>query len=610
MAVTRSWEALPRPAQVPDREAFLRGWAADFVWLLGASLLVAVGLMFVYAAKTRDFRESNARLATGELLDVNTVRFADALAPFLLTFNDAAERQAAAGRIFGFLEKNRPLKNIGALSRLRPRIQVAKVKPYWIVRTPRQFTRAFVGWAVLYLAAFQAVFWLWRWGNFRGDRALLPALHLLSGLGLMLAVSLRDPLRDTLDFSKFAWGCAAGCLLLLLPMLRLFQTRRFAEWCYTPLFLGFALFVLLLRFGSGPGGSDSKVNLGPFQPVEIIKVLLVFFMAGYFARRWEHLRDLREKRLLPGFLRRWRVPRLSHVLPVMIASACSLGFFFLLKDLGPALVTGCLFLALFTAARGRAGLALFGVFVLVGGVFTGYKLGAPHVVVERISMWLSPWDNNIHGGNQLAHSLWAFATGGPFGSGPGWGDPGMIPAGHTDLVLPAISEEWGFAGVCAVFVLFGFLVWRGVRIALQAADEYAFFLALGLIGLISFEMLLISGGVLGAIPLSGVVSPFLSSGNTAMLSNFLVFALLLAISNAGRAEGTKAAEPFRQPVRGIAAVLALCALFALILLQPSCSSAKTPATVGGTPTGTYSLTVTATSGSFSQTQGFSVTVTP
>jgi cell division protein FtsW (lipid II flippase) len=53
-------------------------------------------------------------------------------------------------------------------------------------------------------------------------------------------------------------------------------------------------------------------------------------------------------------------------------------------------------------------------------------------------MWLSPWDNDVHGGNQLAHSLWAFSTGGAFGSGPGWGDPAMIPAGNTDLVLPAI----------------------------------------------------------------------------------------------------------------------------------------------------------------------------
>ncbi len=295
----------------------------------------------------------------------------------------------------------------------------------------------------MYLAAFHAVFLIWRWSALRGDFAILPAIHLLTGIGLILAVSLRDPLRDTLEFSKFAWGVALGCLVLLLPSLRAFNYQRFSAWCYTPLFAALALFVLLMRFGSGPGGNDAKVNLGPFQPVEAIKILLVFFLAGYFTRNWERLRDLREKRLVPRSLRWIGVPRLSHVLPVMCAVALALGFFFLLKDLGPALVTGFLFLAMFAVARGRAGLAVLGIVLLVGGVVVGYHFGKPTTVVDRINMWLSPWDNDVHGGNQLAHSLWAFSTGGALGSGPGWGDPEMIPAGHTDLVLPAIGRRVG-----------------------------------------------------------------------------------------------------------------------------------------------------------------------
>ena len=142
------------------------------------------------------------------------------------------------------------------------------------------------------------------------------------------------------------------------------------------------------------------------------------------------------------------------------------------------------------------------------------------------------------------------------GLGPGWGDPGLIPAGHTDLVLPAIGEEWGFAGVAAVGLLFLFLIHRALRIALNAPDEYALFLSLGLAALIALEMLLISGGVLGAIPLSGVVSPFLSSGNTAMLANFLIFAILAGISSRARPE--KISEPFHRPVRVVALALGAC----------------------------------------------------
>jgi cell division protein FtsI/penicillin-binding protein 2 len=180
-------------------------------------------------------------------------------------------------------------------------------------------------------------------------------------------------------------------------------------------------------------------------------------------------------------------------------------------------------------------------------------------------MWLSPWDNNVHGGDQLAHSLWAFATGGPWGSGPGWGDPSVIPAGHTDLVLPAIAEEWGLPGVISIFLLLGLLVHRGFRIALRAPDEYAMFLGLGLSTLIALEMLLISGGVLGAIPLSGVVSPFLSSGNTAMLANFFIFSVLAGISNqtarleAPDPEDTEPVETiFRIPAGVLATALGIC----------------------------------------------------
>ncbi len=577
-------------AGVPKRRA---GWP-EFAWLAGASLLVGAGLLLVYSAKSYRFGEMTASLDRGELLDLNRVQSADQLAPFLQIFRSEPEREFAANTVFQFVTAHQPLVNVGALGRLRigqkeidshtewsvlraelqeqlarstgrprrtelriPLLPLAKVKPAFVVRTAREYQVQFLGWIAAYFAGFYVVFLVWRWSGFRGDFAVLPAVHLLTGIGLILAVSLRDPLRDTLEFSKFAWGVALGCVVLLVPSLRIANYQRFAKMCYTPLFAAFLLFVLLIRFGSGPGGNDAKVNLGPFQPVEAIKILLVFFLAGYFARNWERLRDLREKRLVPRSLHWINLPRIAHVLPVICAVGCALFLFFLLKDLGPALVIGFLFLATFAIARGRAGLAALGIALLVAGVAIGYHLGKPSTVVDRIDMWLSPWDNDVHGGNQLAHSLWAFSTGGAWGSGPGWGDPAMIPAGNTDLVLPAIGEEWGFCGVASVLLLLGFLVHRALRIGLRAPNEYGMFLALGLGALIAFEMLLISSGVLGALPLSGVVSPFLSSGNTAMLANFLIFGILLAISNHTREPVMDA--PFRRPVRTFEMTLGACA---------------------------------------------------
>ena len=594
MAVTKSWEQRVIVKFGPWQQAAPPERRHELPWLMAASLMVCTGLVLVLLAKTANFSELSARIERGDLLNLNAVTAPEQLWPFLQLFPEAPERELAAEKVFAYVQTHRPLPNVGALARLRisrqeiendprwhtlrdllaqqvaiqqgkprkgqvrvPLLPLAKLKPLLAVRTPRAFLLQFAAWCALYLASFYLVHIVWRRKSFRGDPAILPALQLLTGIGLILAVSLRDPLRDTLEFSKFAWGAALGCALLLLPLSRRFQYSRFSRWVYTPLLSSFLLFVLLLTFGSGPTGSDSKVNLGPFQPVEVIKLLLVLFMAGYFTANWERLRELREKRLTPRL--RWlNLPRFSHTLPVMCGVGTALLMFFLLKDLGPALVTGFLFMVMFAVARGRPGLALAGVSLLIIAVTIGYQMGQPATVVARVSMWLSPWDNNVSGGDQLAHSFWALSTGGLWGSGPGRGDPALIPAGHTDLVLPAIGEEWGFMGVAAIAFLFAFLVRRSFRIARAAADEYAFFLAVGLASLFALEMLLISAGVLGAIPLSGVVSPFLSSGNTAMLANFFLFALILSVSN--QAERPEIGQPFTRPMRYLAAVLGACAL--------------------------------------------------
>ena len=598
MAVTKSWEQRTLIQIGPWEKTTPVERRRELPWLIGASVLVSIGLGFVLFAKTANFSNLSARLDRGELLNLNAVAAPDQLLPALQIFQDAGERELVAERIANYVRTHRPLPNVGALARLhvsrteiesdprwhmlrdqlqqrlarqpaKPRtgevrlalVPVAKLKPLLIVRTPRDFRLALAGWVALYFAGFYLVHLIWRRKEFRGDPAILPALHVLSGMGLILAVSLRDPLRDTLEFSKFAWGVALGCASLLLPLVRSFDYKRFSKWIYTPLLASLVLFVLLITFGSGPTGSDAKVNLGPFQPVEAIKLLLVLFMAGYFSSKWEHLRELHEKRLAPGMLSKLNLPRFSEALPVMCGAGCALALFFILKDLGPALVTGFLFMVMFAVARGKAGLALLGLTILVAGVILGYHFGQPQTVVERVSMWLSPWDNNVPGGDQLAHSIWALSTGGLWGSGPGLGDPALIPAGHTDLVLPAIGEEFGFAGVAAIGLLFTFLVRRSLRIARRAASENAMFLVLGMISLFALEMLLITGGVLGAIPLSGVVSPFLSSGNTAMLANFFLFAVILSISN--QAAKQEANEPFTRPIRYVGTIFGVCAVVLL-----------------------------------------------
>ena len=164
------------------------------------------------------------------------------------------------------------------------------------------------------------------------------------------------------------------------------------------------------------------------------------------------------------------MPRLDYLLPVVIGMALVLLFFFLQKDLGPALVLACVFLALYGVARGRTTMVALGLLVLVGGFAVGYLVGYPATVVQRVQMWWSPWDNAVRGGDQIAHALWALATGARFGTGLGLGDPRAVPAGHTDLILSAVGEELGLAGLAGrVRACRPRSRYRALRIALRRA---------------------------------------------------------------------------------------------------------------------------------------------
>src|SRR5262249_59213397 len=109
------------------------------------------------------------------------------------------------------------------------------------------------------------------------------------------------------------------------------------------------LSVLLIGFGSGPGQSDAKVNLWGFQPIEVMKILLALYLASYFARRWELLREMKSQQVM-GF----PVPRRREALPVLAALVLVLAFLFLQKDLGPAMLFFLLFLVLYCVARRSA----------------------------------------------------------------------------------------------------------------------------------------------------------------------------------------------------------------------------------------------------------------
>jgi cell division protein FtsW (lipid II flippase) len=578
-------------------------WLELFL-LLAATAVTLCGLYLVNGARLAAVARADAALGSAPL-DINTVNSSTELLPLLTFLPDPEDRNFAARHIFERIGSG-SLGSVGELRRIRvtgdqtrrtrglssfpARLQEARkeaqpgesvsvplltaaqirvLRPQIVVRSAAQFHNQLLIYSAVFLLPFFVVHGLWAFRGFGGDRILLPVAHLLSGIGFIMMVRLREPFREELLFPDFATGVALGCVALYLCSLPDYERTALRRLAYLPLLLSFVASAVLLFFGSGPGISDAKVNLrlGPLsvQPVELIKVLLVLFLAGYFANRWEFFREMRERSTaLPGWLRGFDIPRFKYALPVAVAAGAAILFFFLQKDLGPALVFLVLFLSMYAVARARAFGAVLGLSLLVGAFAVGYELNSPRTVASRVSIWLSPFDNYVRpGGDHLAQSLWTFSSGGFWGAGLGLGEPESVPAVHTDLILAAAGEELGFVGLLAIYALYAVFLHRGLRLSTAAPGHYTFFLGLGFTLLIGLQVALISGGVLGLVPLSGVVTPFVNYGKSSAVMNFAIVGVLAAVSaRTGPAERN---EPFRRQVRWAATLLGVIA--AAIILK-------------------------------------------
>lgn len=563
---------------------------------------MAIGLS--YAGRVR----ASAPAAGSRVANLNTVTEVRVLEAALASaFSDGVDRRFAAAHLLTYLESLRKdgdqVPNVGAImgatvsaglvtesaSQLyRDRLQraieradaqererptemalftaddLSTIKPGFVVRTRQAFRALTLRWGALYLAGIWLVVLLWRLRRPHGDFALLGAVHLLTAIGFAVVVSRADPLRDTALFVRYVQGVLAGCGGLVVVSLIDFRRTALAAFTYVPLAGALLLSVLLLLFGSGPGGSSAKVNLGPVQPVEGIRLLLGLFLAGYFARRWELLRQTRGRTFRAIQLPSWlHLPRVDYLLPVTVGVGVALMFFFLQRDLGPALFVSCVFLATYAIARNGFRLAAAGLGVLVAGFYAGYALNISSTLSARVNMWHSAWDNVARGGDQIAQAIWALSTGGVIGAGLGLGDTRYVPAGHTDLPLAAIGEELGFVGLLCVGAAFALIGWRGFKTALRASSDYAFFLATILTLFLIFPALLMAAGMLGVAPLTGVVTPFVSYGGSAMLANFAAIGILSAIggpAGASRADAPLPGNPFHRGIRSLVATIAVAAV--------------------------------------------------
>ncbi len=461
------------------------------------------------------------------------------------------------------------------------------------VRTPGEFRGLF--WMVVggFVLAFWAVHGIWSLRRFQPDPLLLPVLMLLTGLSVLTLLAIQDPVQDTFYGGQAVQGVGLGLLGMTLlsqinigrfytrwwfdPLVNLRQRTTFRLTGWTWLALAVGLAGLTLAFGTGPEGSGVRVNLRVggllFQPSELTKYLLLLFLAGFFAAHEEQLRTL------PDLRWRWRVS-----VGVFAATGGLMLLYLLLGDMGPALVIGFTFLLFYTIARNTLGLTLatglvygialaflpgwaatlLGLAVAVGLlvwrgharattalgrlallaegpvllvlVMAAFTFGDHIPVVldllsDRKAIWLSPWNNDVYGGDHLAHSFWTLATGGWTGQGLGKGYATAMPAAHTDMILPSLGEEVGWAGLVAVCALLFVLLHRTLLHARRAGQPFSFYLGAGIALATGVQFLLIAGGSLGLLPLTGISVPFLSYGKVSLIINLTAMGAVFAIAS-------------------------------------------------------------------------------
>lgn len=376
----------------------------------------------------------------------------------------------------------------------------------------------------------------------RRDPFLLPIFALLAGWGLLL----QDRLAPNFLGRQTLWFVlAAAALLLVATLPRTLQPLM--RYRYTLLTGGLLLLAVTLIFGVNPSGQGAALwlpvpfpflGLVYFQPSELLKLLLVVFLASYFTELdpLYHYRKAAggrngnvSKRPLSAFQR-----HLPFLGPLLLMWGFTLLLLVWQQDLGAAALFFIVFIILLYLATGEKLYTLSGIaLLLLAAVIAFFAFDT--VVAPRVLSWLNPWPNVSDRAYQIVQALYAQAAGGLFGQGIGQGYPDFIPVVHSDFALAAISEEWGLIGSLSVVGCFAVLALRGLRAATRAIQGnrpqyFHAYVAAGLVTLFSVQTFLIMGGVTRLLPLTGITLPLVSYGGSSMLVSSLAIGLLLYIS--------------------------------------------------------------------------------
>ena len=350
-----------------------------------------------------------------------------------------------------------------------------------------------------------------------GDKYILLFSNVLAVIGMGMLYRLDSPVA----LKQLIWY-TAGIAVFILVVVLFPSLSTFGKYKNFYMVCTIILMAMGSIFGKEVYGAKNWISIAGFsvQPTEFGKLSFVAYLASslqYYGNKFQGKTELiKIKGLIePGIV-------------VMI----SLGFMVIQKDLGSALIFFAISITMLYIATSnfKYVLGCLGLFII--GAFISYKLF--YHVQLRFMIWGDPWKYGYKEGHQVVQSLISIASGGLFGTGLGLGYPTMVPVVTSDFIFSAISEEMGLLTGFAILILYFLLFYRCMRVPIYSKDNFTRLLAVGYSTMIAAQALVIIGGVVGAIPLTGITLPLVSSGGSSMIITFFSLGILQKISEDGQ----------------------------------------------------------------------------
>jgi cell division protein FtsW (lipid II flippase) len=365
------------------------------------------------------------------------------------------------------------------------------------------------------------------------DPFLLPIATVLNGLGIaqIYRIDIAEGAAgwDAAGIRQIAWtGLAIAVALAVILIIR--NHRVLARYRYVAMFTGIVLLLLpmLPLIGHSQFGAQLWIRVGgfTFQPGELAKLCLAVFFAAYLVESRDSLSLVGKKFL--GM----RFPRVRDLGPILVIWAASMAVLIFQRDLGTSLLYFGLFLVVLYVATGRGSWIAIGLLLFAGGALVASQTFSH--VQTRVNGWLDPFSDAMGGSYQMVQGLFGLANGGLVGTGFGQGRPDLVPVAQSDFIIASLGEELGLAGLFAILALYLLFVSRGFRIAFAGQDDFGRLLAVGLSFVVALQVFIVIGGVTRVIPLTGLTTPFLAAGGSALVANWIIVALLLRLSDSLR----------------------------------------------------------------------------